>query len=346
MKEQMVYIGSYAQGTDSRGIHALALDMESGALRPVGSIGGCENPSFIIKHGNILYAASERADRAALASYHIDEDGALYPADLFETEGSGTCHLAISRDGRHVIGANYSSGSVFAVQVNEEGRFVRRTAFISHQGSGPAAGRQEGPHAHFVSFLPGGRQLLCCDLGADRVMAYEYLAEEGSLIPRPEADIIVRPGFGPRHFACTPDGRHLYLIGELSNEILHFRLKGSFQTAESKSALPASFEGISWASHIALSPDGRFLCAANRGHDSIAVFLIDPSSGRMGEAAWYPCGGRWPRHFAVSGCGNYMLVANQYSNDVSTWRLDKESGGLAEPTGRAEIPSPSCVCFG
>lgn len=346
MKEQMIYIGTYTRDTDSRGIYTLAMDRESGALRQAGSIGGCENPSFIVKKGEILYAASERGDRAALASYHIEEDGSLCPADRFETEGSGTCHLALSPDGRHAAGANYSSGSVFAVQVNEEGLFLRQTAFISHQGSGPDAERQQGPHAHFVSFLPGGEQLLCCDLGTDRVAAYEYQAEEGRLIPRPEADIIVRPGFGPRHFACTPDGRQLYVIGELSNEVLRCRLEGRFQPAGSKNALPASFHGTSWASHIALSPDGRFLYAGNRGHDSIAVLPLDRLSGRMGEAAWYPCGGRWPRHFAISGCGGYLLVANQYSNDVCAWRLDKLSGGLAELTGRAEIPSPSCICFG
>ena len=110
--------------------------------------------------------------------------------------------------------------------------------------------------------------------------------------------------------------------------------------------MPAGFEGTNWAAHIELSRDGRFLYLSNRGHDSIVVFPVDQQSGRLGKAAWYPCGGQWPRHFALSPDGRYMIVANQNSNDVIAWRLDEGNEGLVEQTGRLDVPDATCACFG
>ena len=346
MKVQRFFVGTYTRETESRGIYTLALDSGTGALRLLSSAGGSPNPSFLTTRGDLLFAASEGPDHGAIASYRIAGDGGLSLVDRFETGGSGTCHLTLSPDGRYVFAANYSSGSLFGVETDGQGRFGRQTAFIRHQGSGPVPGRQQGPHAHFVSFLPDGQHLLCCDLGIDRVLAYRYHPADGSLTPDEALDIALPAGEGPRHFACTPDGRHLYIAGELSSNVLHYRWGQSAEPVEVQRTLPAGFEGTNWPAHIQLSRDGRFLYLSNRGHDSIAVFTVDQQSGRLGEAAWYPCGGGWPRHFALSPDGRYMIVANQYSNDVTAWRLDEGNGGLAEQTAKLEVPAGVCVCFG
>ena len=338
MKEHRFFMGTYTRETESRGIYTVALDSATGALRILSSAGGSPNPSFLTRRGDLLFAASEGADHGAIASYRIAGDGGLSLIDRFETGGSGTCHLTLSPDGRYVYAANYSSGSLFGVEVDGQGRFGRQTAFIQHQGSGPFPGRQEGPHAHFVSFLPDGEHLLCCDLGIDRVLAYRYHPADGSLTPDEALDISLPAGEGPRHFACTPDGRQLYIAGELSSNILHVQWGQSSVPAEVTRTLPAEvtrtlpadFEGTNWPAHIEFSRDGRFLYLSNRGHDSIVVFPVDPSTGRLGEAAWYPCGGQWPRHFALSPDGRNLIVANQNSNDVIAWRLDEGNGGLAE----------------
>ena len=346
MKEQRFFVGTYTRETESRGIYTLSLDSGTGAIRILSSAGGSPNPSYLSKRGDLLFAASECPDHGATASYRIAGDGGLSLIDRFETGGSGTCHLTLSPDGRYVYAANYSSGSLFGVEVDSEGRFGRQTAFIQHQGSGPYPNRQQGPHAHFVSFLPDGEHLLCCDLGIDRVLAYRYHPADGSLTPDEALDIALPAGEGPRHFACSPDGRYLYIAGELSSNILHVQWGKNLEPVEVTSTLPAGFEGTNWPAHIQLSRDGRFLYLSNRGHDSIAVFPVDTQSGRLGEAAWSPCGGGWPRHFALSPDGRYMVVANQNSHDVTAWRLDEANGGLAEQTGRLEVPAATCVCFG
>ena len=345
MKEQRFFVGTYTRETESRGIYTLALDSVTGALRILSSAGGSPNPSYLTGRGDLLFAASEGPDHGAIASYRIAGDGGLSLIDRFETGGSGTCHLTLSPDGCYVYAANYSSGSLFGVEVDSEGRFGRQTAFIQHQGSGPYPNRQQGPHAHFVSFLPDGQHLLCCDLGIDRVLAYRYHPADGSLTPDETRDIILPAGEGPRHFACTPDGRHLYIAGELSSNILHFRWGQAAEPVEVTSTLPAGFEGTNWPAHIELSRDGRFLYLSNRGHDSIAVFTVDQQSGRLGDAAWFSCGGGWPRHFALSPDWKYMIVANQYSSDVTAWRLDEGNGGLVEQTGRVDVTAAVCVFF-
>ncbi len=346
MKEQRFFVGTYTREKESRGIYTVALDSATGALRILSSAGGSPNPSYLSRHEDLLFAANEGPDHGAIASYRIAGDGGLSLIDRFETGGSGTCHLTLSPDGRYVYAANYSSGSLFGVETDGQGRFGRQTAFIQHQGSGPYPKRQQGPHAHFVSFLPDGQHLLCCDLGIDRVLAYRYYPADGSLMPDAALDIALPAGEGPRHFACTPNGGHLYIAGELSSNVLHVRLGQPAEIVEVRRALPAGFDGANWPAHIQLSRDGRFLYLSNRGHDSIAVFPVDPHTGRLGEGRWYPCGGGWPRHFALSPNGRYLVVANQNSNDVTAWRLDEGNGGFVEQTGRLDVPAPTCVCFG
>lgn len=346
MREDYFFVGSYTQGSASRGIHTVAMDPVTGGIRLAGSAGSDVNPSFLTRHGDFLYSVSEREGQGALVSYRIEKGGKLMFVDRFRTDGSDTCHITLSPNGRHAYAANYSSGSVFGVEVDAQGRFAGQTAFIRQSGIGPYPGRQEGPHAHFVSFLPDGRYLLCCDLGADRVFAYRYNDQDGSLHPEKEMDIPLPAGFGPRHFACSRDGERLYITGELSSKAAYYRRRAKAERIEEKSTLPEGFKGSSWASHIQLSVKGEFLYAANRGHDTIIVFPIDRASGRMGQARHYPCGGHWPRHFAISPRGGYLIVANQYSGDVTAWRLNERDGGLEEMSGKLFVPSPACITFG
>lgn len=121
MKEQRLFVGTYTRETESRGIYTLALDSVTGALRILSSAGGSPNPSFLTRRGDLLFAASEGPDHGALASYRIAGDGGFSLIHRFETGGSGTCHLTLSPDGRYVYAANYSSGSLFGVEVDPGG---------------------------------------------------------------------------------------------------------------------------------------------------------------------------------------------------------------------------------
>jgi 6-phosphogluconolactonase len=94
-----------------------------------------------------------------------------------------------------------------------------------------------------------------------------------------------------------------------------------------------------------VSSSGRFLYASNRGHDTVAVFQVDASSGQLTAIQQVSTGGSWPRNFALDPTGRFLLVANERSHSILSFRVDTETGRLT-PTGeKAEIPSPVCIRF-
>lgn len=58
------------------------------------------------------------------------------------------------------------------------------------------------------------------------------------------------------------------------------------------SAVPDVFTGNSRGAEIAVSADGRFVYASNRGHDSIGIFAIDAATGRLSPTGWEASGGK------------------------------------------------------
>ena len=153
-------------------------------------------------------------------------------------------------------------------------------------------------------------------------------------------------GAGPRHFAFSPNGRFVYVINELNCTISVFSFdssRGELEQVQNISTLPEGFSGENTAAEIQVHPSGRFVYGSNRGHDSIAVFAVDPNSGRLRGIGHQPTLGKMPRHFALDPSGRYLLAANQGSDSVVVFRVDPETG-LLRPTGASvSIPMPVCI---
>jgi len=96
---------------------------------------------------------------------------------------------------------------------------------------------------------------------------------------------------------------------------------------------------------VRVHPDGKFLYVSNRGHESIAIFSIDASTGRLTPSGHAPVHGKQPRNFCIDPTGVYLIVANQQTENVVIFRIDQQTGGL-EPTGQElDIPTPVCIRY-
>jgi 6-phosphogluconolactonase len=119
----------------------------------------------------------------------------------------------------------------------------------------------------------------------------------------------------------------------------------TFSSIQEISALPEGFSGRNDAAEIALHPSGKWLYTSNRGHDSIAIFAVDPAKGTLRLLSTVPTGGKEPRHFAIDPTGHYLLAENQNSDSIVEFRIDQANGSLT-PTGEtAHVPSPVCLTF-
>ncbi|MBR0133338.1 MAG: lactonase family protein [Lachnospiraceae bacterium] len=340
---KLFYIGTYTEGTRSRGIYSAQLT-EDGLLDglAVETYKGVVNPSYLSVRGKKLYAVEER-EIGELISYDIDEDGALEEKGRCPLESKGCCHVTTSPDGKDVFVSSYSDGGILVYSVNDEGIAYNMVEEAKYEGKGKNAERQDGPHTHSSFVDPSGKWLLVCDLGIDTVYVYE-IASLGKEIK--EKNVIYTPeGSGPRHLCFNKDGNRLYILTELSNEVLSYTFNAEDGTAELLTrhhTIPEDCNDETLAADIHLSENGKYLYASNRGYDSIAVFEITENGDTVPVDICKIDVNR-PRSFAISGI--YMIVAGQYSNNVAVYRLNQENGKPKDKVAEIAVPSPVCICM-
>ena len=340
--QSIVYTGSYAEAGDP-GIRSWSWDSSSASLSPIAACSGIPNPTFLIRHpGRSLLFAVEETANGAVWALRVDETGRIEALNRRLSGGDSPCHLSLDPSGRWLIASNYSSGSVAVFPVLDDGSLGERSHHGQHQGSGPHAERQEGPHAHSATWTPDGRYVIVADLGIDRLVVYTLDQSDGTL--RHIMEAATPPGSGPRHVVFDASGRHLFVANELSSTVSAFEYdagNGHLSPLETVSTLPPDApENYVADIHLA----GSRLLVSNRGHNSLAVFDVRPDGG-LPRVAVASCGGNWPRNFAVAPGNSHVLVANQDSGEVVILPLNDGPAPVGEPIGRVAVPGASCVIF-
>ncbi len=346
--EESFYVGTYTKPGGSQGIYHYALDTATGAVREEGLVAPTENPTFLAVRpgGKFLYAVNE-LQKGAVSAFAIEPDGKLRSQNRESAKGDGPAHLSVDQTGKNVLVANYGGGNVAVLPIREDGSLAAATAFIQHTGSGANPSRQKEPHAHAIYTDSTNRFAYVCDLGIDKVMVYKFDAEKGTLTPNDPPFAKVAPGSGPRHLAFHPKG-YAYLINEMGNTVTVFQHDaehGTLKEIQTVPTLPADFKGSSTTAEIFVHPNGKFLYGSNRGHDSIVVYSIDESTGRLTLVEHVSTQGKTPRNFAIDPSGKFLLAANQDTNNVVVFRIDEATGKLT-PTGHTfQCGAPVCVTF-
>jgi len=341
-------------GTGSDGVYVASFDDETGQVGNVRRAAEVTRPNFLAIHPTLdrLYSVNRLAEdgepRDSATAFRFDRaSGDLQRINQLATQGSGSCHVNVDATGRMISIANYSSGSLEAMSLRTDGGLDENTSFFQHQGSSVHP-RQAAAHTHSVNYSPDNRFLVVADLGMDQLLVYRTDVERAALKPHSSPYHSVEPGSGPRHFTFHPNGRFAYAVNELSSTVtvLEFdAAAGSFQTLQTISTLASDFSGENTTAEILVHPSGKFLYASNRGHNSIAVFSVDPAGGRLRSVQRVSTLGDWPRNFRIAPGGRFLLAANQRSDEVVVFAVEAASGRLT-PTGiAADVPAPMCIRF-
>jgi 6-phosphogluconolactonase len=296
-------------------------------------VAAAEAPSFVITSADdrFVYAVLESED-GHVGAWTVTDEASWRPLGQQSTGGADPCHLALSPDGRWLLTANYTSGSVSVHPVEDDGSLGARTDLVQHQGTpGPQADRQDGPHAHEVVFTGDG--VLACDLGLDAIIGYRL--DNGRLTE--VARSAMPPGSGPRHLVV--DGSVAYVIGELASTVTVCDVAGLSLTPGTSVSLRApDATGENTAAEVVLA--GEQVLGSNRGDDTVTVLVRDGASLRRTEIL--PCGGSWPRWIGV--IDGQLLVANERSHGVARLRREGDRWALVDvldwpsPTGCAVLP--------
>ena len=337
---ETVYIGTYTDGT-SEGIYTLKFYPETGQLDSLQLKAALPNPSFLAlsEDRQRLYAVQETADFDSLGggvtAFQLNE-GVLTTLNSTGTAGAHPCHVALSGEGQLAV-ANYTGGNLAVFDLAEDRSLADRQV-IQHT----AADSTQTPHAHKAHFSSEG--LFVADLGLDEVLRYSL--QPYGWIPASQKALPLPKGAGPRHFVFNTDESFLYVINELNSTITVFQKDeaGNYSEIQTESTTAADIEGDSFCADIHLSSDGKFLYGSNRGENTIVIFSVDATSGKITLVGRESVRGDWPRNFVVSPNEKHLLVANQRSNNITIFRRNSETGAL-EYTNQFSLEAPVCLVF-
>jgi 6-phosphogluconolactonase len=152
----------------------------------------------------------------------------------------------------------------------------------------------------------------------------------------------------PSFLAIHPNQKFLYAVNEMANTVTAFAFdanRGSLQEIQTITTLPADFKGTSYTAEVVMHPSGKFLYGSNRGHDSLAIFKVDQSTGKLTAAGYQSTAGKTPRNFAIDPSGTWLLAENMDSGTIVVFKIDPQTGGLQTTGQPLEVSSPVCVRF-
>ena len=336
------------------GIHIARLD-DNGRLSEIGRVENVRNPSFLCfsPDNAFLYAVNELKEyegkpEGAVSAFAVETaDGktTLRFLNSRPTGGTDPCHVIAAPDGSHVYVSNFMSGSVAAFPVRADGTLGEASDFIQYEGSSINARRQKSPHAHSLVFDPAGKRAFVPDLGTDKLMIYEPDFATGKLVPASPGFYSCAPGDGPRFLEFHPGGKWFYLINEIASSLSVIQYEaatGAMHLVQIVSTIPEGFDKEqNICADVHVTQDGRFVYASNRGHDSIAVFYVNPADGTLEWMGNVRCGGKTPRNFALSLSGEFLIVANQDTDNLLSFRIQPD--GCLVKVDAIAVPTPVCV---
>jgi 6-phosphogluconolactonase (cycloisomerase 2 family) len=371
MRKIRAYVGTYTgavgAASNGEGIYSFEVNESTGELISRKLAAKTPDPSWIAIHPSkkYLYAVNEVSDyngnSGSVSAFAIDKaSGDLSALNVVSSEGAGPCYLSIDASGSFAFVANYGGGTIAVLPIRDDGSLgaatdvhrdsehLGRTQAVDAPTGSYAVSGHDAPHAHMIAPDPQSKFVLATDLGQDRIYTYRLDRGTGKLGSADRATFASLPsGDGPRHFVFHPNGHWLYAIQEEASNIVLFSYdaaNGSLAPRQTISALPRGFSGTSFASEILVSPDGRFLYAANRLHDSIADFSIgaDGTLRPIGETSTM---GDYPGQCRIDPSGNFLYACNRRSDSITCFRIRRDTGLLAFTGQYTAVGSPASITF-
>jgi 6-phosphogluconolactonase len=254
-------------------------------------------------------------------------------------------YIALDRGGRFLLGASYGANQVSVNPVAADGKVGEPLQVI------PTA-----RNAHAIRTDNTNRFVFVPHLGTDQVFQFLFDEKSGRLTANTPPVLQLKQGTGPRHLIVSGDNRFVYLLNELTATVTTLALDastGTLKELDSVSALPAdsklgpgmprgavgapgapvrNTDNDIWASDLHLTPNGRFLYAAERTSSSLGAFRVDAQSGKLSYLGSTPTE-KQPRGFRIDPTGRFIVVSGEKSDTISSYAIDAESGAL-KPIGR------------
>ena len=359
-------------------VHVVGVCERTGVARVLraktATSGGLENVAFFAKHPHLpcmAYASTERIDECGkiMTLKLLGDDGADFEV-VGEacSGGKSTCYMGFDREGKHLLAASYWDAKLSVIPLQENGATTHaptltisrpEAEYVEHAKPSMEEHwrfRQRWAHTHCVVTEPYERRLhFVVDLGLDKIFIYHVDSMQCV------SEVALPKGKGPRHLLFHPTIRVAYLVNELDSTVSSFRVclddidhprlslmqcVGSLpEDVQAKKVFDprGAWKASSHSSEIRLHPSGRFLLVGNRGHDSIAVYVVNQDDGSIALVDIVASGGACPRNFNFTPTGKFVLVGNQNSHNLASFSFCEHTGRMSMVHVLTDIVSPNFI---
>lgn len=333
----------YVSNADDGDIDGYALDQATGALTPLGKTraGPKVMPMTLSPDKRHLYAVL-RSEPFMILTYAIDPATGALRQQATAPLPDSMAYVSTDAGGRFLFTASYGGHKVAVSPIDADG--------LVKSGAGQVI--PTGKNAHAIRADRTNRFVYATNLGSDQIVQFRFDAATGKLTPNDPPVVKTAAGDGPRHPVLSPDDKQLYVLCELSGNLLRFAVdqdKGTLTLLDSTGTVPAEAGLVPgtppgapagdtpkiWAADLQATPDGRFLYATERTTSRIALLSVDPGSGKPTYVANFPTETQ-PRGIRIDASGTWLVASGEKSDRLAVYRIDKTSGGLT-PMGRHPV---------
>jgi 6-phosphogluconolactonase len=318
-----VYVGN----GETREVSAFRLDDETGALAPIGTFAvpgptdSCFSFPLAVSPDRRFLFVALRNQPWSIRSFAIDAASGRLEYLGFGPLADNTCYISTDKTGRFLLSASYQGSKIAVSPIGADGIVQPPQQIID-----------TGPKSHSILVDATNRHALSACLGGDIFYQWRFDEVTGRLTPNDPPFVPVQKHSGPRHFVFHPSGRLVYLLTEHAVTIHTYDYdpgKGTLTEKQVVNALaPTPGEKI-WATDIHISPNGRFVYAAERGSSTLAMLTVDPEDGTLSLTGHIETE-KQPRGFAIDPTGRFLYCTGQLSTRMSSYAIDGENGKLVK----------------
>ena len=309
------------QGDDK--ILKYAMDSATGGLDALGEVTVPGGPAPMVADPALRSLHVARRGERRISSFRIEErtgDLALVGTVPLPTD---PCYLGLDRKGRFLLSAYYEGRGVAVHPIGADGAVA----------DPPVERRETARGAHCFQTDPSNRFAFVPHIagrGPNEIWQFRFDEATGRLTPNAPAKVVPDAPIGPRHYCFHPSLDVVYFSNEQGGSVTAYRLDpsaGTLAAMQTVSTLPVGYDGASSCAQIRIHPSGRFLYAPNRGHNSIACFAVDPSTGLLSATGHAPAE-PVPRAFSLDAGGRFLYAAGLESGRLTAFRIDDDTGRL------------------
>lgn len=317
----------YVGNGETRDVSAFRLDQENGDLAPIGTFAvpgptkSCFSfPLAVSPDKRVLFVVL-RNEPWSVRSFAIDAASGRLDYLGFGPLADNTCYISTDKTGRFLLSASYQGNKIAVNPIGSDGIVQPAQQIIDTELK-----------SHSILVDAANRHALSACLGGDIFYQWRFDAQTGRLTPNEPPFVSVKKHSGPRHFVFHPDGRIVYLLNEHAVTIYVYDYdpgKGTLTERQVVDALTPTPGDKIWATDIHITPNGRFLYAAERGSSTLAMLKVDPGDGAL-SLTGHIVTEKQPRGFAIDPTGRFLYCTGQLSTRMSSYAIDGGSGNLAK----------------